>query len=59
MLTDRSLKLKSRNQGCGFFSSQTSHQSLWERACPRWRRIIQHLYRPTLRNRGQARSHRV
>ncbi|AWY44115.1 hypothetical protein DKY63_31075 [Pseudomonas putida] len=31
---------------------------LWERACPRWGRHIQHQRRLTHRHREQARSHR-
>ncbi|MCE6980435.1 hypothetical protein EI534_24285 [Pseudomonas frederiksbergensis] len=33
-------------------------QSMWERACSRRRRIIQHMYRLAILLRGQARSHR-
>ncbi|MDB5983875.1 MAG: hypothetical protein JWQ69_4890, partial [Pseudomonas sp.] len=45
----------------GFFEQARSyhHQpiTLWERACPRRRRHIQHHCRLTLRLREQARSH--
>ncbi len=42
----------------GAHSIRTQHQTLWERACSRRRRHIQHHHKQTHRYREQARSHK-